>query len=312
LSPGRALSAFALALLAAAGCTRLLGLDYTYEPQGTGGAHGAGGAVGPGGPGGGAPATTTATATATGTSSSGSGGGCGAFVWDTQASCQTCMQAECCSELEACDTGTPCAEIAACKAMCQPGDDGCLGACIQADASMHQGDGLTAYANLYGCFGSTCEQGMDCFRAICDSGYDWTDPSCANCLGSDPTCCGAFSACLNDATCTACLSSPTDSGCSTNSLYTPINTCEFTTCGELCSWGLCGTTFGYYEAECNYCLNQASTGCCPQITACIMDTTSTCYQCFAGTTVTGCDADANFNALNTCISMNCEVPCAGL
>jgi hypothetical protein len=283
----------------AAGCTKILGLDYTY--QGTGGqgttTTGTGGGM----------ATSTGTSTGTGDA-----GSCGAYVWDTLAMCDACMKSSCCAELRGCDTGTPCASLAACALACTPGNDACLSTCINADENQHGGSGLTAWNTLLSCFGTHCDTTTQCPLPVCGSSFLWPTRTCADCLGNDQACCAAFTACANDPVCVACETTTGAMGCSTNMNFQKTSACETQTCGVQCDYLICdSTTFGYTSSDCNYCLSKATGGCCTEFDACVTNTMSTCYACMAGTTTTGCSTDMLYTAYNNCMSANCSIECAG-
>jgi hypothetical protein len=287
-APAGVLAAVA-ALAAGGGCTKILGLDYTY--QGTGGQG-----------------TGTGTTAATGT---GGASACGSFVWDPDATCTGCMEKSCCAELHACDTGTPCALVAACARLCKPGDDACLGACITTDSTKHAGGGLAAYNALATCFGRNCYNTVGgCSFPICTSTFTSFSRACADCLGNDATCCAALTACAKDAVCSACASNSAIMGCSANTNFQNALKCENVTCGLTCTSLVCNSqAFGYYAADCNYCLSKAMGGCCTSFNACAMD--STCYACLLGTTTTGCTTNMLYNTYLACANMSCSIECAG-
>jgi hypothetical protein len=285
-------ASLALALLASASCTKILGIDYKFESAGAGGG--------------------TTSSTTTTTSGTGGGGKCGSYVWDQEASCQTCMEKVCCSELRACDTGTPCAELADCAHKCMPADDMCLGACLATDTSKHASGGADAYYALLSCFGSNCQGAADCSFPICNSTFTWSIRGCADCLSADMACCAAFTACANDGVCTACIENPANQGCSGNMNYITTNNCVSTTCGLSCANSICGSpVFGYTSPRCNYCLSQMTGGCCAPFDACVMDTMSVCYNCMESAAATGCGSDMNYQAYSACYSANCQVECSG-
>ena len=288
----RAWAAAALAVLGVgAGCTKILGLDDTYQGSGTGGHR----------------AATTAATTGTGGTSA-----CGAFVWDPEVTCQGCMEKSCCGDLLACDTGTPCGVATACVRACAAGDTACLGACIDADATDHMGSGLSAFVALAACFSASCAGVGDCSFPVCTSGYSMFDRTCADCLTADASCCAAFTACDADPVCVGCLEAPAEAACQSNASFVAAYACETVTCGVTCTDAICSSpAFAYYSADCNFCLSQATGGCCAQFDACVMTTTSTCYQCIAGTITTGCSADPDYSAFFACLDSNCGVQCAG-
>jgi hypothetical protein len=150
-----------------------------------------------------------------------------------------------------------------------------------------------------------------CEYPICTSMLSFPDMNCAACLGADAGCCSAFTAC--DMTCQNCTGTPTAAACTTNTEFQAVETCLNTTCGSTCTFSICGSMLGYPTAACNYCLSNASTGCCTQFDACTSDTTSTCYKCVTGaeTDMATCTADANFTAYNTCFTNNCQTECGG-
>jgi hypothetical protein len=283
-----ALLASGFALVATAGCTKILGIDYTYEGTGVGGGK-----------------TTTTT---------GPGGAsmCGSFVWDAEASCQSCMEKSCCSELRACDTGTPCATLAACAGKCAEGDDTCLGACLATDSSKHQNSGADAYYALVSCFGSNCQGLAQCTFPVCDSSFIWSIRACAECLGMGTAttgCCGAFHACNNDPVCSGCISNPSGADCAGDTAYAAAQACVSTTCGQVCADFICKSPqFSYTSPRCNNCLSKATGGCCTAVTNCAMD--NTCTQCFF-TAAASCETNSLYMAYSACYTSNCSVDCAG-
>jgi hypothetical protein len=293
VAPGFALAAASLALVAAAGCTKILGLDYTYEGAGAGGSS----------------TTTTATTATTGT---GGASMCGTFVWNTEASCQSCMEKMCCGELLACTTGTPCATLAACAAKCEETDDSCLGACLTTDTNDHQSSGADAYYALTSCFGTSCQGPGDCSFPVCDSGFTWSLSACATCLsaGSATTgCCGALTTCDADPVCSGCIVNPSGATCAMNPNYPSAQACVNTTCGQVCADYICAVPqFFYTSPRCNYCLSNATSGCCASINACASD--PTCNECFF-TGASTCTSNMAYSNFTSCYESNCSVDCAG-
>jgi hypothetical protein len=286
--PAALLAAASLALAAAVGCTTILGIDYDYEGTGTGGKS-----------------TTTS-------SSTGDASACGSYVWDAEASCQACMETSCCSELLACTAGTPCGTLADCVAKCMLSDEACLGACVTADVNQHQSSGADALYALGSCFGSSCQGGTQCVFPVCNANFTWSTRACATCLGGDMGCCAAFTACSNDAVCSACFQNAASQGCSVNTNYQTAYACVAGTCGPVCAEYICDSTeFGFTSPKCNYCLSQATGGCCMAFDNCAAVETSTCYQCLASASATGCDTDMLYSAYSACYTDSCGVDCAG-
>jgi hypothetical protein len=295
--PGFALAVASLALIAAAGCTKILGLDYTYEGTGVGGSS-----------------TTTATTTGTGGASM-----CGSFVWNTEASCQSCMQKECCSALLACTTGTPCATLAACAGKCAESDDTCLGACLTADTNEHQSSGADAYYALTSCFAENCQGAGDCSFPVCNSGFDWSISACASCLSNN--CCAELSVCNSttnpDPVCVGCIENPAGVECSMDMAFQKAQTCLNTACGPVCADTICmSPQFFYTSPRCNYCLSNATTGCCPEVSACANDTSMdagagpSCTTCFFTAAAT-CESNSAYAQYSACYESSCSVDCAG-
>jgi hypothetical protein len=278
---------FALALQGG-GCTQIVGLDYHY--QGTGGGS---------------------TSTATTSTTSGMPSKCGTFVFDTLSTCQTCMEASCCTDVAACDKDSPCDALLTCERKCAPFDDACKQTCLTADTMQHAGAGLTAYTNVYNCYLTNCEYTAGCDWPVCNSTFLWYNHQCADCLGM-AGCCEAFTACAADSVCSACVLDSTTPGCSMNAKYGPTQTCVNTTCAKECVSTICGSTLGYASSDCNDCINNMTGGCCTEFAACVMDPMSTCYKCMYATQTTGCNADAMWNAFSNCQTNNCEAACAFL
>jgi hypothetical protein len=267
------------------GCTSVLGLNYDYQPAGTGGSDaGAGADAGP----------------------------CGHFAWDpTEESCQGCMEQSCCDELRACDDGTPCAEVVACHAACAPGDDACTEACITTDSTKHHGAGILAWDAIVNCWTLHCTGITQCTYPVCgNAALSFAYKECAACISGQPACCDAFASCVTDGVCNTCLYDDTQPGCATSTLFQQTLACQETgTCGPVCEYRICGESTGTYVSRgCNYCLSQP-TGCCTEAAACIGDKTTPCYQCWTGAQTTGCDTMlAPFYA---CMNAKCAGACAG-
>jgi hypothetical protein len=243
----------------------------------------------------------------------GNGGGapaCG-ITYDSRPACETCVENSCCSELMACGPGTDCNAFIACANAC-PMTNGQT--CVQTCQTNHA-SGVMAFQAVTQCYDQNCRSMAACEYPICSSMLSFPDMTCAMCLGSDTGCCSSFTACASDMACTQCAGKPaTATGCtSPDATTTAVDTCLNTTCGSSCTFSICGSMLGYPTAACNYCLSNASTGCCSQFDACTMDTSSTCYKCVTGaeTDMATCMADANFTAYNTCFTTNCNTACGG-
>lgn len=305
----RAAQAASLAL-ALAGCTKILGLDYDYRKGETTTGSTTTISVGVGGTGG---ATGTGGQTTGSTSGSGGGPKCGTFVFDPLASCRSCMEAECCTELRGCDQGSPCATLIACRDGCDPNDAGCKGVCLAADEANHAGLGAAAFYALHTCNYDRCHVDGACQFPICDSTFTTYDRTCSACAGADPACCGAVKMCSQSPTCLGCLADPSGPTCATNGTYQAVFECQTQTCGAECAYSICGSAdFGYPLASCNHCLSKAQKGCCAEFEACTASPTSACYKCLAGTKTQGCDADPIFTALDACTNQKCKVECSGI
>jgi hypothetical protein len=131
------------------------------------------------------------------------------------ADCASCLGTNCCQQF------TTCAGDMACTT--------CL--------SSPTGAGCNTQANAMAaetCAGTHCA--MQCGNGrstLCGSGLGVSSMTCATCING--SCCDAFNACLNDATCSPCLMSPTGMGCMTNMLYGAFNSCASMHCTSQCS-----------------------------------------------------------------------------
>lgn len=272
---------------------------------------GGGGNTGGGGSGGTSPTSTVSSTSSSGSptsSSSGTGGSgpaCG-ITWESdpeRAACETCMEDSCCSEMAGCAPGTKCDDLLACAQAC--GDNGtCVDTCITDNQQ-----GYDDYNKMFDCYNGQCKNTADCIYQICDSTQGFSDQKCAECLGTNATCCMAVKDCAADNTCVACDTDPTAAGCDTNALYTAYSGCFDDTCGQTCTFRICGSDLGYSNAGCNYCLSQAGTaGCCTSYDACLADTG--CKACLTGTG-TNCNTNTLFTAFTTCRSTTCATACGG-
>ena len=288
---------FVLAALLVSSCTKLLGLDYDYRGAGGGGGQ--------------------ATSSSSTTSVSGGAGGslpeCGAFVWDPQDTCRSCMAGSCCDELKACDTGTPCEIITTCAKKCAPMATECKLDCLWADDTDHAGQGLSDYLALTDCNTQKCRDPGECLFPVCDSGFTTGDRACSDCLANDTVCCGKLSACSDDPSCVACLNDGTSAVCAAHELFKDVVKCQNVTCGTLCAYSICDSPlFGYWQATCNYCLSKGTGGCCNQFANCTESPSSTCYKCLTGEVTAGCDDDSTYQAFITCSNNKCGVACSGI
>ena len=275
-----------------------------------------GGGGGGGGVGGSGTTTTVSSSSSSSTtsssSSSGTGGAaptCGIFWEDpadtARAACETCMEDSCCSEMSACGPGTDCDALLACASACPDTDPTCVDTCIT-----NHSQGYDDYNALQGCYRGTSSSAgckyTDCVYPVCDTPATKPDQTCAECLGTKGTCCGDYTACVNDQTCVDCYNDPTIAGCDTNALYQAVATCEGTTCGESCTFDICGSGLGYSIASCNYCLTQQ---CCTQFDACQGD--AACTACLGAPTGAGCDTNTAFIAFTQCRDVTCKAGCGG-
>jgi len=105
---------------------------------GAGGSTGTGGAPGAGG--------------STGLGGSGPPPQCG-IIWSTNASCESCMNSMCCSEMQACAPGTGCDALLTCiAANCQNNDPNCAETSCSAQLSA----GALGVTNLIDCNAQSC------------------------------------------------------------------------------------------------------------------------------------------------------------
>lgn len=255
---------------------------------------------------GGAGGTDTTTSKST-TTTSGAGGApspCGALVWSsTNAPCSACMETSCCDALKACDNGTGCGDLVSCLGKCTPGNDNCATACQTA----HEG-GKSDLDALIACFDLNCKDSSACGTKVCDSGVTVAGQACGDCLTT--SCCDSWKLCSQEPACLDCLVTA-DASCASNPSYQAAVTCQEGSCGSKCATRICDTTLGYPDLpECNYCLGKldAEGGCCEETQACAAN--SKCLDCITKPNVTGCDANAAFNAFTSCRA-KCATECGG-
>jgi hypothetical protein len=246
-----------------------------------------------GGSGGGAAGTTTGP---------GGGPGCGATVFSPLVECQACVQANCCTELEACDTGTPCAHLLDCLTAnkCSAGDAACVTSCEDQNNA-----GVTAAQALESCYDTSCSTQTACRTgAICQSGLDVANVECGMCLGS--SCCSEWTTCAADATCSGCATSQgMASGCQEDSLYNAATTCERDKCSSTCTQ-ICDTGLSTNNPACDTCLGLS---CCQEFQECIGD--STCDTCLLSSSpAPSCSDDTAFSMATMCQSGSCATQCA--
>lgn len=227
---------------------------------------------------GGAGSTTAAQTTATGTTTTGSttapstttgGGECLGEQFFTDAACDTCAQASCCGDIEACIEDFQ-----------NGGTD-----CINEDGTFNV-DGAIANS-LFTCLDSNCatECGNDGAGSICDSGigFNSDDPDTlayAECLSD--ACCDEFNFCTSNGDdiqgCIDCLS-----GDQANyDLCNPANDCAVANCEEgLIFVPVCDSGLGLGNVSIGTCLND---NCCDSFTACTGDGSDeaiqACIDCF--------------------------------
>ncbi|APR82954.1 Hypothetical protein A7982_08303 [Minicystis rosea] len=212
------------------------------------------------------------------------------------------MEANCCTALAACDTGTPCGDLIACVRACSPSDDACA-----SDCQSEHGDAQSKVDALLGCYDARCKGTSDCGAQVCDTGLSVPDATCAACLST--SCCDAWKLCSQDSSCVDCLISPT-AACAGNAQYQSAASCQEGSCGSLCAARICDTSLGYPGAPaCNHCLGQASAmgGCCEETQACSAD--QTCLDCLTGQTTTGCSVNAAYSSFNACQAQKCSSAC---
>jgi len=257
-----------------------------------------------GGTGGTGGATTTQTTSSQSSSGAGGSNACGTLAWSsTNASCSACMDAGCCDELVACDTGTACGTLIKCIRACGPSDPSCVTDCQATHA-----DGQATVDALLGCFDAHCKNNTACGTKVCDTGISVQGQVCGDCLTT--SCCDSWKLCSQDDMCLSCLLNPT-AACDGSTLYLDAVGCQDTSCGPTCATRICDTGLGYPDAPaCNYCLGQkdALGGCCEETEACSAD--DTCHKCITGAMTTGCSMNAAYTAFTTC-QQKCAAQCGG-
>jgi hypothetical protein len=207
------------------GCNALTGIDDYRVGQaggfaasgaagaGPSGAAGAGGASGSGaggasgsGAGGasGSGASGASGSGAGGASGSGAGGaagsgaagagqqGCGTFQTGI-ASCDPCLRAKCCAQLQAC--GAECAALDNCYAVNHCSSRGAAAGCFEACQQLHPG-GVAAQNAVFACSQATCA--AECNQSGTCGSLQFAPPACDGCL--QVKCCDELDACTG-----ACL-----------------------------------------------------------------------------------------------------------
>jgi len=237
------------------------------------------------------------------------GGVCGNLTFDDRPDCETCVEDNCCAELQDCDPAgtTDCGKLVVCLNACADGDSACQDACLAADTTMA---GLTSLQGLFSCYDTSCKTDPACEYPICDSMLLLADQDCAMCLGT--SCCNDIKGCVADMGCADCLTTaPPDAGmpCGTagsasDTLWQTEQTCETTSCAPVCTFDICGSGLGYNSSGCNYCLTQ---DCCASFDPCVADTT--CNACLQNPTGAGCSTNALFTAFVSCRDMPGAMTC---
>lgn len=247
---------------------------------------------------------TTVTSGSTSVTTSSNPGGCGSLQYVTDAACQGCVEASCCAELKACDTGTDCGGILDCANACASGDQACISACTQGG----QAPGFSDVQALVNCFDNSCAMDPLCTSpgAICDSGLQVQDPACGMCLGTN--CCQEFTDCVADPgtpggeTCLDCVTgNATDpTKCPMNPLYAAVSSCQSTKCGTECAaaGGICDSGLTTNDAACDACLGSK---CCTQVDACANDASNP--SCLDACILSGMNKDPDCKDATTPLGM---------
>lgn len=190
---------------------------------------------------------TSSSTMATTSSSSGNGGAgggaeCVGGLMGAAPACQECLDANCCSQQQACAAEVQCTGLLDCEVNCPMGDDQCITDCIAAAPI-----GAPLLDALDDCFGGPiCGLPDACNvpqqAAICDSGFAFGSEAtpatpaqkvCAECLGQ-PGCCEDFTACFDDVNCNNCLIGGDMAACDAGLLDEATNTCFTVTCAAEC------------------------------------------------------------------------------
>ena len=262
-------------------------------------------------------------------------GSCGLSTGD--ATCDTCLDASCCTQNTACVSDADCTALITCGDACR--DDACFSACMSAHPT-----GAALLDTLSTCVGTSCSTacggGSSSPPPTSTCGFGSGDATCDTCL--DTNCCGAANACLGDAACTdlidcagACADAACESACMAAhptgmAKITALSTCADTACGTTCGGpssgpgpggpgpgpgpGSCGLTSG--DATCDTCLDAS---CCAQTTTCLGDADCVaivgCYNaCSDATCAAACDAahptgSSKLTAVGTCVQASCATTC---
>lgn len=150
-------------------------------------------------------------------SSSSSMGTCNPVPWTEDATCQACLETNCCFALNACEAGSDCIALKTCVEDCA-GSITCAEGCV----AMHEG-GVNAVDALAACNSDSCEA----CAAVPSTTYDVCTDTLAQYPGApyndcvEANCCDELSECANDSACDLMATLYGDAGPS--SLLTCIN-----------------------------------------------------------------------------------------
>ena len=198
--------------------------------------------------------------------------------------CDTCINANCCDETDACAADASCL---AC--LDKPDGAGCATNPL-----------VAAYRQCFTGMG-TGECGAPCLPAGFCSSHVSISPTCDACLSTN--CCGSYDACNADATCSACLDDSTQQACTTSALLGQFMQCFGGTganqCGASCGELVCGLPISEEFPACTTCMNAH---CCGVVDPCYAD--ATCRACFLDPFGAGCDTNALYAPVYACMAQS--------
>ncbi len=197
-------------------------------------------------------ATTTTTTTGSPTTTTTTGGGCSVGEFFAEPVCDGCLNAQCCSQAEAC------------IADFQAGGTDCV------DAEGAFTDGPIAEA-LFACLDSNCAEECGGGAGICETGLASENPEADACI--DASCCPEFITCYgadgsNLEACNACLEAGGGPECD-----------DYLACTETagCFSDICDTGLSFGSAEADACFETGD--CCADLDTCLAAGDAECVDC---------------------------------
>jgi hypothetical protein len=171
--------------------------------------------------------STSGTSAAASSSSSTGGLMCGSLLVSGDPTCQTCAEMNCCSQLKACDVGSPCWKLVDCILNCPMMDSACANACVQ-QGPAGTNDLQALSACLQQCPQSACSMQA---TTVCNTNLAAPTTSCNDCLTA--FCCAEAQTCEADGLCTKCFVSNQPAG-ACDAAYASLSMCKAANCPKAC------------------------------------------------------------------------------